>query len=187
MTRFSAVVVIIGMGAMSLVTSGCAGELTEEQKELREGGPGRGGSGGSGTAGGGGSGGSGGGSGGSGGSAGSGVGNPEACMMAMTKEKNCSLVGCHAGGNPAAQLLLTDDALRQAKDTFVDKPNKGATPGCGAGMQKLIDKAQPEKSLLYTKVTAQPPCGERMPNGGTLNNAELSCVLAWIQSVAGSP
>ena len=107
--------------------------------------------------------------------------------MAMTKEKNCSIVGCHAGSNPAAQLLLTDDALRQAKDSLIDKPNKGAMPGCGAGMQKLIDKAQPEKSLLYTKLLAQPPCGERMPNGGSVSDAQLSCVLAWIKSVAGGP
>ena len=176
MSRFSAVVAVIGLGALFIAAIGCAGELTEEQKEVREGGVGRGGSGGSG-----------GGAGGSGGSAGSGMGSPEACMLAMTKEKSCGIVGCHAGSNPAAQLLLTDDALRQAKDTLVDKPNKGATPGCGAGVQKLIDKAQPEKSLLYTKLLAQPPCGERMPNGGSVSDAQLSCVLAWIKSAAGSP
>src|SRR5688572_24067591 len=165
MSRFSAAVAIIGFGAFSFVTIGCAGELTDAQKEIREGGLGTGGSGGSG---GGGSGGGGtGGSGGSGGSAGSGVGNPETCMLAMSKEKNCGLVGCHAGANAAAELLMTDEALRQARELFVDKPNKGRTPGCMAGAHKLIDKAQPEKSLLYTKLLAQPPCGDRMPSGGT--------------------
>jgi len=180
MSKFSTAIVIIGLGSLSIVTSGCAGELTDAQKETREGGLGTGGSGGSG-------GGGAGGGGGSGGSAGSGVGNPEVCMMAMTKEKSCNVVGCHAGNNPAAKLLLTDEALRLAKDNFVDKPNNGNMPGCGAGVQKLIDKAQPEKSLMYTKLLAQPPCGERMPNGGSLSDAQMSCVLAWINSVARSP
>ena len=179
MSRFSIAVAIIGLGALFVAASGCAGELTDEQKEIREGGVGRGGSGGS----------SGGGTGGSGGSAGSGVGNPEACMMAMAKDRSCSVLGCHGGTNAAAGLLLTEDALRQAKDNFLDKPNKGyvGTPGCNAGAHKLIDKAQPEKSLLYTKLTAQPPCGVRMPSGGSVSDAELSCTLAWIKSVAGVP
>jgi hypothetical protein len=105
----------------------------------------------------------------------------------MTKDKSCALTGCHGGTSPSAGLFLTDDALRQAKDTLVDKTNKGMMPGCPAGMYKLIDKAQPEKSLLYTKLTATPPCGDRMPSGGTVNSAELSCMLNWIKSVAGAP
>jgi hypothetical protein len=105
----------------------------------------------------------------------------------MTKEKNCGIVGCHGGTKPAAELLLTDDALSQAKVSLLDKPNKGMMPGCGAGMYKLIDKAQPEKSLLYTKLTAQPPCGDRMPNGGTVSDVQLGCMLTWIKSVAGAP
>jgi hypothetical protein len=189
MSRLSAVVVMIGLGAFSFVTSGCAGELTDAQKETREGGLGTGGSGGSGGSGG--TGGSGvGGSGGSGGSTGGGAGNPEACVLAMAKDKSCGIVGCHGGTNAAAGLLLTEDALRQAKDNFLDKPNKGnggVMPGCNAGVQKLIDKAQPEKSLLYTKLTPQFPCGLRMPSGGSVSDAELSCVLAWIKSVAGVP
>jgi len=175
MSRFSAAVAIIGLGTLFIVTSGCAGELTEEQKEIRDGAVGSGGSGGSGG-------------GGTGGSGGSGVGNPETCVLAMAKEKQCAAVpGCHGGTNAAAGLQLTEDALRQAKDNFLDKPNKGAMPGCNAGVQKLIDKAQPEKSLLYTKLLAQPGCGARMPSGGSLSDAELSCTLAWIKSVAGVP
>ncbi len=185
MSRFSAALLAMGLGVLSIVTSGCAGELTDAQKEIRDGAPGTGGSGG-----GGGGGGAGGGSGGTAGSAGGGGGNPEVCMLAMMKEKSCGLVGCHAGTKPAAQLVLTEDALRQAKTTLVDKPNignNGVMPGCAANVQKLIDKAQPEKSLLYTKLLAQPPCGDRMPSGGSVSDAQLSCMLAWIKSVAGSP
>jgi hypothetical protein len=174
MSRFSMAVVIICVGALSVVTSGCAGELTEADKERPAG---AGGSGGSGA----------GGSGGSGGSAGSGGGNPETCLLAMTKDKSCGIGGCHGTTNPSAGLTLTDDALRQAKDSLVDKTNKGMMPGCPPGAHKLIDKAQPEKSLLYTKLTAQPPCGERMPSGGSVSDAQLSCMLAWIKSVASAP
>jgi hypothetical protein len=183
MSRFSVVVLIMGLGALSVVTSGCAGELTDAQKETRDGAPGIGGSGGSGGSGAA-------GSGGSGGSAGSGSVNPEVCMLAVSNAKSCGVVGCHAGSAPGGQLLLTDDAIRQAKANFLDKPNKGnngVMPGCAAGVQKLIDKAQPEKSLLYTKLLAQPPCGGRMPSVGTMSDADMSCVLAWVKSVAASP
>jgi hypothetical protein len=172
MSRFSIAVVVIGLGAaFSIVTSGCAGELTDAQRETRDG------AGGSGA----------GGLGGAGGAGEGGGGSPETCLLAMTKTKNCGLVGCHGGTNPSAQLLLTDDVFRQAKDSLLDKPNKGMMPGCTPSTYKLIDKAQPEKSLLYTKLTAQPPCGERMPNGGSVSDTELSCMLAWVKSVAGVP
>jgi hypothetical protein len=183
MSKFSIAAAIIGLGALSIVTSGCAGELTEEQKERREGGIGTGGSGG------GGSGGSGGASTGTGGTTG---GNPEACVLALIKpdSKGCAITGCHAGSRPFAGLLLTEEVIRNPKDQLVDKPNKGnggAVPGCQAGVAKLIDLVQPDKSLLYTKLMAQPPCGDRMPGGNPLSDAEMACVLNWIKSVASAP
>jgi hypothetical protein len=185
MIRFSIAVLVIGVGALSIVTSGCAGELTDEQKENRDGAVGTGGSAGAG-----------GGSGGKGGTGSApdsgGGGNPEACVLDLIgpTKKSCGVVGCHGGANPAAQFLLTEQMIRQPKDSLVDKPNKGnkgATPGCAEGIAKLIDKAQPEKSLLYTKLTLQSPCGDRMPQGNPLNDAELSCMLNWIRAVAAAP
>lgn len=187
MGRFSIAVFVIQLGlALSILTSGCAGELTEEQKQPRAGASGAAGSG-AGGSGVGGAGGSGAGAGGSGGTAGGGGENPEACFLALSKAKSCAVVGCHGGSSPAAQLVLTDDAIRQAKTSLVDKTNKGAMPGCNAGMFKLIDSARPENSLLYTKLAAMPPCGVRMPSGSSVSDAEMSCVLAWIRSVAGAP
>ena len=183
MSRFS-IVVIMGLGALSLVTSGCAGELTDAQKEGRDRDGGSGGSVGSG--------GSGGSSGSGGGSAGTTGGSPEVCVLALISplSKACSSLGCHSGSAPAAGLTLTEAVIRAPKDELVDKlnkGNKGVMPGCPAGVGKLIDKAQPEKSLIYTKVTAQSPCGDRMPNGSPLSDAEMACLLNWIKSVASAP
>ena len=178
MSRLSKVLAVFHLfGAMSI--SSCAGELTDAQKELPDGQSSTGGTGGSGGFAG-----AGGGASGSGGATGA---NPEACMVALVGTKQCALVGCHgAGSMPAAQLVLTESVIRQPKDQLVDKMNKGnhgAASSCPAGSHKLVDTAQPEKSLLYTKLTAQPPCGGRMPGGEPLTEAEMSCVLNWIKSI----
>lgn len=105
--------------------------------------------------------------------------------MALMKSKSCAIVGCHGGSLPAAKLLLTDDVIGKAKEQLLDKSNTGMTPGCSAGAAKLIDKSQPEKSLFYTKLLAQPPCGERMPTTGQYFSAtEMACVLDWLKAVA---
>ena len=45
----------------------------------------------------------------------------------------------------------------------------------------LADPAAPETSLLYTKLTAQPPCGAQMPLAQLpLTSADIACVRAWI-------
>jgi hypothetical protein len=49
-------------------------------------------------------------------------------------------------------------------------------------MFKLIDRAEPEKSLLYRKVLSPAPCGAKMPVGPALTSAETACVLSWIKS-----
>jgi hypothetical protein len=83
---------------------------------------------------------------------------------------------------------LTDEAIGKAKEQFLDKPNKGMSGACTAGVAKLIDKAQPEQSLLYTKLMPQPTCGTRMPTAsGALTAPEMACVLDWIKAVAAAP
>lgn len=50
--------------------------------------------------------------------------------------------------------------------------------------EKLIDTANPDKSVLYTKVTATVPprCGQLMPppGAGTLTADEIECVRQWV-------
>jgi hypothetical protein len=45
----------------------------------------------------------------------------------------------------------------------------------------LVDPSNPTMSVVYTKLTATPPFGARMPFGQTpLDDATIACVLQWI-------
>jgi hypothetical protein len=45
----------------------------------------------------------------------------------------------------------------------------------------LVVPNQPEMSLFYLKLTPTPPCGVRMPNGGSgLSDAQIELVRSWI-------
>ena len=49
----------------------------------------------------------------------------------------------------------------------------------------LVVPGKPEASLLYTKLTATPPCGARMPfGGGALPDAQIEMVRSWIAAGA---
>jgi hypothetical protein len=60
---------------------------------------------------------------------------------------------------------------------------KSTSSKCG-GMTYL-DPGKPESSLLYLKLTATPPCGVRMPNGGNMFTPDqLEMVHGWIAAGA---
>lgn len=195
--------------AVGLLCSGCAGQLTDAEKELFardiEAGVNTGGAGGAGgatpvggaggaVAGGtggavgtggatSGTGGATGGAGGaSGGAAGAGGGMLDPCMAPLMREK-CAQPGCHGGTIVVAGLDLSA-AVIAAPQPLLDKPNRGETGGCVAGFGKIIDTQRPEQSLLYTKVQAA-TCGSLMPPGVRLTGTETSCVLNWIKSIPG--
>lgn len=49
----------------------------------------------------------------------------------------------------------------------------------------LVVPGQPEMSLLYQKLSAAPPCGSRMPLGGTgFSDAQLEMIRSWIAAGA---
>jgi len=51
--------------------------------------------------------------------------------------------------------------------------------------QAYVVPGHPESSLLFTKLTASPPCGERMPlGGGALPDAQIEMVRSWIAAGA---
>jgi hypothetical protein len=55
--------------------------------------------------------------------------------------------------------------------------------GCGAG-QILVVPGRPDTSYLYLKVTSpSPPCGARMPQGSTLDAAQIQCIASWITAL----
>jgi hypothetical protein len=199
MIRFSTLFISIHAVGAAVLFAGCAGQLTDAEKELfgrgidATGGVGgsidTGGAGGSANTGGtggatGGTGGATGGTGGAtGGAAGTGGGTLDPCMAPLTVAK-CSLSGCHGGVTTSANLDLSAATIN-APQSLVDKANKGETNGgCSAGVAKLIDSQKPEQSLIYTKVTTQ-PCGAKMPPSGPLAPAETTCILNWIKSIPG--
>jgi hypothetical protein len=202
MTRIATLSISLLFAAGALLT-GCAGQLTDAEKELLgrdieggnaggAGGTDTGGTGGVGTGGatggsggvtggtGGATGGTGGATGGAGGTAGGGMLDP--CMAPLMRDK-CSLSGCHGGVSVVAGLDLSP-AILAAPQPLVDKLNRGDSTGCMASVAKIIDSAKPEQSLLYTKIMT-PTCGAKMPPTGPLAPAETSCVLNWIKSIPG--
>ncbi|HMI88927.1 MAG TPA: hypothetical protein VK550_32835 [Polyangiaceae bacterium] len=193
------------IGGAGALYAGCAGQLTDAEKEFLVAGVDGGNAGGAGGAGvgtggatgvtggtggvgtGGATGGAGGttvgGTGGAtGGTAGAGGGPLDPCMAPLAKDK-CSTVGCHGGALLAAGLDLSA-AMIAAPQPLVDKLNRGETGGCTAAVGKIIDSQKPDQSLLYTKITTQ-SCGAKMPPGTPLAPAETGCVLNWIRSIVG--
>ena len=205
MNRPSTLFIAMLFSGAAILFAGCAGQLTDAERELLmrdvdsgnaggvggggpvgTGGVGTGGVGTGGTGTGGATGGVGGATGGAGGAtggaAGSGGGMLDPCMAPLMMSK-CGLSGCHGGAVLSAGLDLSP-AVIAAPQPLVDKLNKGATPGCAANSIKLIDSQRPDQSLIYTKVMT-PTCGEKMPAGTTLAPAETGCILNWIKSIPG--
>ncbi len=51
--------------------------------------------------------------------------------------------------------------------------------------RSLVVPGKPEESLFYLKLTAEPPCGARMPFGnGALPDAQIEMVRSWIAAGA---
>jgi hypothetical protein len=91
----------------------------------------------------------------------------------------CGLSSCHDSSGTAAGLDLASPGV------FGRLVGKQARGGPGV----IIDpEGDPQKSVLYLKLTPTPPFGSQMPLAGDkLDAATLSCVAAWITSEAAVP
>jgi hypothetical protein len=100
---------------------------------------------------------------------------PLQCDIPTLFEERCGTSNCHAaGGTLAAALDLTSPG--------VEDRVSGAPGNNCVGV--LADPADPESSLLYSKLVATPTCGARMPLGGEpLNEDELDCMRDWISGL----
>jgi hypothetical protein len=88
----------------------------------------------------------------------------------------CSGAGCHGPTDPIQGLDL------QSSDLASRLVNVHAM---GGGL--LIDPANPNKSVIYTKLIPTPPFGARMPSGKpALDDATVACVLSWVSAQSGS-
>lgn len=101
------------------------------------------------------------------------------CDMPKLFEERCGGAICHSDGDStAAGLDLTSPGVE-------DRVSGAAGSGC-AGV--LADPANPEGSLLYTKVVEAPTCGTQMPlNGDPLTEDELTCMRDWISGLLPPP
>lgn len=93
---------------------------------------------------------------------------------------------CKACHNPnVVKIGLDFTNETTAFSTLVDKaPFVGGEGKCGAATQKLVTPGKCQESLVYLKLTATPPCGDRMPPGQTVPDASLKLLCDWIDAGA---
>ena len=93
---------------------------------------------------------------------------------------NCS--GCHDGVSETTgffDLRVPSTAVA----TLVGRAAAG--PACGATGRILVN--DDGSGLFVDKLAAQPPCGDRMPQGTfPLTTEEMACVAAWIATAAAA-
>ncbi len=91
-------------------------------------------------------------------------------------KNNCSVIGCHQGKFPTANLNLETG---QFPGTVIDVPSREKPD------LKIIDKGIPEKSYLFMKIQGSPEIkGKRMPLGkDPLTAEEIQAIANWIISL----
>jgi hypothetical protein len=95
------------------------------------------------------------------------------CATDLFKAK-CALSGCHGADMPQVGLDLVSADLASR---IVDQPSSDKSV-C-KGRTYVTTDGTP--SLLLDKVSDQPSCGTKMPLGGSLTAAELTCMTDWLQ------
>jgi hypothetical protein len=99
---------------------------------------------------------------------------PDVCMLL---QERCGTSGCHSGSAPAGQLDLASSGV-------VMRLSDIATHTSACSGKKLIDTEDPDKSVLYGKLTDPPACGLRMPVGAPLSDDQIECVRAFVAEPA---
>ena len=100
----------------------------------------------------------------------------ETCDGFAILATNCGSSGCHGDGSNLEDFAASEDAAR----AFIDRPGTLACVGQG----NVIDADDPGASLMLTKVSDDPPCGQRMPAAGApLSDADIGCLEEWIGSL----
>jgi hypothetical protein len=103
----------------------------------------------------------------------SGCGDPTTSIFPAS----CAASACHGSSSPQAGLDLASPGL----------PGRLVGKMASGGPGFLIDPSgDPDKSILYSKLTATPPYGLQMPMvGPKLDDTEMACMRAWISSSVG--
>jgi len=123
----------------------------------------------------------------------------------LAMEKSCTSADgvCHGGSPPIVGLDLTAAGIAAANngDDFVGRAPSNDVAVGGAACSPMsampimgkfiIDKDNPEASLLYAKMQAGPPCGARMPllprpkQPMVVSATDQACILTWIKARKG--
>ena len=86
----------------------------------------------------------------------------------------CATSSCHSAVSKSGNLdLETADIAGRLRGKMA----------LGGGV--MIDPANPDKSVLYTKITAVPPYGSRMPLAAPpLDDKTTMCIKQWVEEAA---
>jgi hypothetical protein len=102
-------------------------------------------------------------------------------LFPMTTNARC--VACHS--MPANDIANGNLQMGAEKATAYAALVGHTSTSTRCMNRALVVPAQPEMSLLVQKLSANPPCGSRMPLGGNmLSDAQLSVVRGWIEAGA---
>lgn len=91
----------------------------------------------------------------------------------------CAESICHGGAAGELDLTTRDGAYLALVGV------QAAGPQCMSSGMVRVAPGDPDASLLYDKLSSTPSCGERMPIGTPLTDAELARIASWI--AAGAP
>ena len=91
--------------------------------------------------------------------------------------RGCLLGLCHGEGGNAAGLNL--QPAEAAYQSLVGAPSISSV--CGHLGLREVSPGEPEQSLFYLKLLAEPPCGVSMPPDRLLESARLEQVRRWIE------
>jgi hypothetical protein len=90
--------------------------------------------------------------------------------------------------------IVCHDPFSGGIGTSLDLSQRDALPGSLLGLRSTdncggalyIDPDSPEQSLLIRKVSADPPCGDRMPAGDRppLDAMQHACFVQWVTAAA---
>jgi hypothetical protein len=86
-------------------------------------------------------------------------------------------VACHAEGAFYGDFAVSEESALEYLNVVSPR---------GAACGLWINSANPERSMIYTKLTgASAECGQRMPlQGDFLTEEQSACVLSWLQQFA---
>ncbi|WP_437928775.1 hypothetical protein WMF37_05715 [Sorangium sp. So ce291] len=103
-------------------------------------------------------------------------GGPTGCAEAPALvTAKCATAGCHDANSKQAGLSLASGW---------ENTVRGQASACGGGASVLVP-GDPEASTVYTKVTPDPPCNNRMPLGAPqpLSDTEIACIRDFITAL----